>query len=180
MTLSWCHFVLACRLICQHQITHEQLQLADALLLQFCRRCECMVLNLLHPTCICMLTCENACKTLFQFMYFGSSLFERFNGILEKLLNNSRSIEIQLLKRFMESTDLLDLPRNMVMYSVQFSIVKSWLYSFTICGNKSRIHICPRWVWTSKVLSAECYDNWGIGRANKVILPYTWKTYHKY
>jgi len=38
--------------------------------------------------------------------------FERFNGILEKLPNNSRSIEIQLLKRFMESTDLLDLPKE--------------------------------------------------------------------
>lgn len=35
------HFVLACRLLSQHKINKEQLSLADALLMKFCRH-SCM------------------------------------------------------------------------------------------------------------------------------------------
>ncbi len=38
----WHHFVLACHLLCQHEINKEQLKLSDALLMQFCKRCERM------------------------------------------------------------------------------------------------------------------------------------------
>ena len=36
----WRHFVLACRILCQHSVTYEKLQLAHVLLIQFCKRVE--------------------------------------------------------------------------------------------------------------------------------------------
>ena len=36
----WCHFVLACRVLCIQKITVERVKLGDALLMQFCRRTE--------------------------------------------------------------------------------------------------------------------------------------------
>lgn len=38
----WRHFILACRYLCSREITHDQITIADALLMQFCRRIECM------------------------------------------------------------------------------------------------------------------------------------------
>lgn len=39
---DWKHFVLASRILCKSTISHHDIQLADALLLQFCRRVERM------------------------------------------------------------------------------------------------------------------------------------------
>ena len=36
----WRHFVLASRLLCKHQLSKDEVRIADALLLQFCRRFE--------------------------------------------------------------------------------------------------------------------------------------------
>ena len=36
----WRHFVLACRIMCQHSLSVADISLADALLAQFCRRIE--------------------------------------------------------------------------------------------------------------------------------------------
>ena len=36
----WQHFVLACRLLCKRSLSHLDINLADALLLQFCRRVQ--------------------------------------------------------------------------------------------------------------------------------------------
>ena len=36
----WRHFVLASRILCCKQLTREKIQLADALLMQFCCRCQ--------------------------------------------------------------------------------------------------------------------------------------------
>ena len=38
----WCHFVLSCRLLCKRTISESDVTVADALLIQFCRRVERM------------------------------------------------------------------------------------------------------------------------------------------
>ena len=38
----WCHFVLACRILCQPELTQDDISIADALILKFCRRTERM------------------------------------------------------------------------------------------------------------------------------------------
>ena len=79
------HYVLACRLLCQHQITHEQLKLADALLLQFCRRCERMYGQEIITPNMHMHTHLSEC--MFDFgpaHVFWLFSFERYNGIFRK------------------------------------------------------------------------------------------------
>ena len=38
----WRHFVLACRILCKHVLSNADINLADALLLQFCKRVQRM------------------------------------------------------------------------------------------------------------------------------------------
>ena len=38
----WRHFVLGCRILCKQKLTADEIKLADALLLQFCRRVDRM------------------------------------------------------------------------------------------------------------------------------------------
>ena len=98
----WRHFVLACRLLCQPSVTVEKVKLADALLLQFCRRTERIygkevITPNMHMNChLC--ECVNDFGPLHSFWLFAC---ERFNGILGMLPNNNRSIEVQMTKRFL-------------------------------------------------------------------------------
>ena len=38
----WHHFVLACRILCQPELKEDYVAIADALILQFCRRTKSM------------------------------------------------------------------------------------------------------------------------------------------
>ena len=99
----WRHFVLACRYLCKSNITYNELKLADALLMHFCKRSPLI--------CICMHTCVNVCKITAHLMcMFWLFSFERYNGILENLPNNNRAVEIQLMRRFVENTYTISTP----------------------------------------------------------------------
>lgn len=106
----WRHFVLACRLLCHHQLRLQDIQLADALL-QFCRRTErmygsnCITPNM-HMHCH-LKSCILDYGPLHGFWLFS---FERFNGLLGLLPNNNRSIELQLINRFVRDNSLLCIP----------------------------------------------------------------------
>lgn len=98
----WKHFVLACRIICSKRISKERLQLADLLLLKFCQRAERqygegIISPSMHMMCH-LKECVLDYGPLHEFWLFP---YERFNGILGHLPNNNKSIEIQLIKRFM-------------------------------------------------------------------------------
>ncbi len=41
----WRHFILACRYLCKSSVTSDELKLADALLMHFCKRCERLYTN---------------------------------------------------------------------------------------------------------------------------------------
>lgn len=81
----WRHFVLGCRLLCTRSITHEKAKLADAFLLQFCRRiqrmhgCSAITPNMhFHNH---LYECIKDFGPIHAFWLFS---FERFNGILGK------------------------------------------------------------------------------------------------
>ena len=108
----WQHFVLACRILCSQSITVDQLCIADALILRFCRRTEHLygkdkITPNMHMSCH-LSECVKDYGPLAAFWLFA---FERYNGILGKLPNNNRSIEIQSMKRFITDQSILTLPR---------------------------------------------------------------------
>ena len=99
---NWRHFVLACRILCQHSLTVEQVTLADALLLKFCRRTEqlygqpAMTPNM-HMHCH-LRNCLLDFGPVYSFWCFS---YERYNGILRNQPSSNREIEPQLLMRFL-------------------------------------------------------------------------------
>ena len=82
----WRHFVLACRILCLKTLTRDQIRLADAFLLQYCKRVERMygknvITPNMHLSChLC--SCVLDYGPLQNFWLFA---FERFNGLLGKL-----------------------------------------------------------------------------------------------
>lgn len=89
----WRHLVLACRIICLKTLTPDQVKLADALLLQYCKRVERMyggdVTTPNMHYCCHLESCINDYGPAHSFWLFS---FECFNGVLGKLPNNNRSI----------------------------------------------------------------------------------------
>ena len=104
----WRHFVLACRILCHYKISEEQLKLGDALLLQFCRRTErlfgksCITPNMHMHAHLC--ACTEDYGPLHGYWLFP---FERYNGILGSMPNNNKSIENQLMSRFIREGNII-------------------------------------------------------------------------
>ena len=104
----WRHLVLACRYLCQHILKPNDVIIADALLLRFCTRTERLfgrefITPNMHMSCH-LRECILDYGPLNHFWLFA---FERFNGILGQLPNNNRSIETQMMKRFLADTEVL-------------------------------------------------------------------------
>ena len=106
----WRHFVLACRLLLHHEITLEQLSLADALLIQFCKRTERM-----HGSSIITPNMHLHCHLKERVLDYGPLQnfwcfpFERYNGLLGAFPNNNKSIEVQLMNRFCNDRVLMEI-----------------------------------------------------------------------
>lgn len=101
----WRHFALGCRLLCHRTLTKMQLQLGDLLIMQFCRKVEQLygkdevTANMhLHAH---LRACIEDYGPLHGFWVYA---FERYNGILESVSNNSRCIEPQLIERFVNDS----------------------------------------------------------------------------
>ena len=79
----WLHYVLACRILSSKIITVDNTKLADALLMQFCRRSERMYGKSIVTTNVHCHVHLKACimdyGPLHGFWLFS---FERFNGLL--------------------------------------------------------------------------------------------------
>jgi len=104
----WRHFVLACRILCCKQLTMDQVRLADALLLQFCRKAERLygkdiVTPNMHMHCH-LRACVEDYGPLHGFWLFA---FECYNGILGKIPNNNLSIKVQLMNHFLVDNKIL-------------------------------------------------------------------------
>ena len=110
----WKHFVLACRILCSKCINKEKLQLADALLLKFCKRTERqygeeVISPSMHMICH-LKELDLDYGPLHEFWLYP---FERLNGSLGKLPNNNRSIEVQLMKRYLNDQYVTGIPQPM-------------------------------------------------------------------
>lgn len=119
----WCHFVLTCRLLCSRGITLEQLKLADALLMQFCKRTERMYgKDVITPNMHLHSHLRECILDYGPIHGFWLFSFERFNGILGQQPNNNRSIEVQLMRRFLR--DNMDLSITLPdLFNEEFSQV---------------------------------------------------------
>lgn len=100
-TECWRHFVLACKRLCEKHISSDDVRIADALLMHFCKRiqrlhgAQCITLNMhLHAH---LTDCIRDYGPLHSFWFYA---FERYNGLLGNQPTNNRAIEVQLLNRF--------------------------------------------------------------------------------
>ena len=98
----WHTFVMACRLLTVPVLSHTDLKKADMLLLKFCRQFEELygkseVRINMHLHCH-LKECIEDYGPIYSFWCFA---FERYNGILGSTATNNRSIEIQLMRKFM-------------------------------------------------------------------------------
>ena len=98
----WRHFVLACRLMCKPALSQSDITVADALFLNFCKSFVHLYgTNLVTPNMHmhCHLAeCVSDYGPLSSFWLFP---FERYNGVLEGTPTNKRSIEVQIMQRFL-------------------------------------------------------------------------------
>ena len=100
----WQSFVLACRLLCKPCITKTDLMLADCKLMHFVKEYEKingemsitpnMHLHLHLKECV-----ENY-GSIYGFWLFS---FERYNGILGSYQTNNKTVELQIMRKFMTS-----------------------------------------------------------------------------
>ena len=99
---NWRHFVLGCRILCQHSITLEQIAQADGHLLEFCKGVQTnygkeFTTPNMHMHC-------HLREVLLDYgpVYnFWCFCYERYNGILGNQPNNNKAIEPQLMQRFL-------------------------------------------------------------------------------
>ncbi len=97
----WRQFVLACQKLSPHEITEDDVTVADLFLLRFCQK----VLELYGPEALtpnihlhCHLaSCIREFGPMHSYWLFP---FERYNGLLGNQPTNNRSIELQLMRRF--------------------------------------------------------------------------------
>ena len=98
------------QIICKKSISVMTIKLADALLLQFCRKCERMYGNNIITPNMHFHTHLSDCildyGPLHAFWLFP---FKRYNGLLGQQLNNNRSIEVQLMNHFVKDNTCIDL-----------------------------------------------------------------------
>ena len=97
----WRHFVLASRILCSSKLTNTDIQLADILLMSFCKRTERLYgKDVINPN-LHMHAHLKACLEDYGPSHgFWLYAFERYNGVLGSIPNNNRSIEVQLTNHF--------------------------------------------------------------------------------
>lgn len=118
----WQSFVLACRLLCRACINKTDLMVADCKLLHFLREYEKIngVLSItpnmhLH---LHLKQCVENYGSIYGFWLFS---FERYNGILGSYHSNNKTVEIQVMRKFMTSGTLANMQYSLpAQYSDHF------------------------------------------------------------
>ena len=141
----WRHFVLACRILCRHQLTKEDVTLADALLLHFCKRFERMngeysITPNMHMHC----HLKDVLLDYGPVYSFWCFSYERYNGILETQPTNNKDIETQLMQRFLCDNNCFAMFQpdlfNREFASVSICATSSRLTGSACTSNDSTIH----------------------------------------
>ena len=133
----WLLFVEACQILTLRSIRSDQLDRADQCLLEFCKKFE----QLYGSEC-CTPNMHLHLHLKEVFLDFGPAYafwlysFERYNGILGDYSTNSRTIESQLMRRFLLSQVVHDSCRESKMQSNEFlKPLKEW-FSDAICASE--------------------------------------------
>lgn len=125
----WRHFVLACRRLCTFEITSTDLKVSDALFLRFCKRFfqlygKSALTPNIHLHCH-LTSCVEDFGPLHCFWLFP---YERYNGVLGQQPTNNKSVELQLMRRFLRDRRNLRLTNQCESWS-DADIFKSLLSS---------------------------------------------------
>ena len=167
--------MLASRILTQTEISVTDMQLADALLLHFCKRVERMygkaiITPNMHLHCH-LKQCLLDYGPVYGFWLFS---FERYNGIMESFPTSNRSVEITLMQRFIREFSLSGFPLPQEYY-IDFESILSISESAdqgclraTLKPHNSHL-LCLRNVkdWTQSTLSIQlpkcfirfCFDS---------------------
>lgn len=162
----WQHFVLACRKLCRRRVTLLDIQIGDALLMQFCTRYERIYgKDVVTPNMHLHAHLRDCLLDYGPFYGFWCFSYERFNGILGQMPNNNRSIELQLMKRFAGDMEQFcaTLPQE---YTTQFASV------FTrrqVVGSVSET--LQESVHCATVTLPDLQCNWGMAQLKNIQLP---------
>ena len=106
----WQTFVLACKYFCQSVISRTDLDIADGLILKFCKSVEALYgKHVITPN----MHLHNHLKEVIldhgPVTSFWCFSFERFNGIMGSTTTNKRSVELQLMRKLFISRQLKDM-----------------------------------------------------------------------
>ena len=101
----WRHFVLASRLLSKANLSTTELLLADALLLQFCRRCVSPYGEVGTPNMHLHAHIREGIKDYGPTPGFWLFAFEQYNGLLGRQPNN-HSPKVQIMCRFTRESSL--------------------------------------------------------------------------
>ena len=97
----WRHFVLACRILCQHSLSKDEVSLADALIMQFCKHVQILYgRSAVTPNMHMHAHLKEDILNYGPIYGFWLFSFERYNGILGNQPTNNRLPEPQLMERF--------------------------------------------------------------------------------
>lgn len=106
----WRKFVIACKLLCTRYLSRNHVKISNFLLLSFCKKveqafgCESITPNMhMH---VHLDKCLYDFGPVYSFWLFS---FERENGVLGSIPTNKRSIETQLMRKFLKYNHSEDL-----------------------------------------------------------------------
>lgn len=104
----WQTYMLACKYLCQSVISRTDLDIADGLILKFCKSVEALYgKHVITPNMhlhLKEITIDHRPVTSFWFFSF-----ERFNGILGSTTTEKGSVELQLMRKLLISRQLKDM-----------------------------------------------------------------------
>ena len=105
----WRFFVLACKTLGKRVLTGNDIEIGDKYLMQFCKTFETLYgKDLVTPNMHLHGNLKECLLDYGPFHSFWCFSFERFNGILGSYHTNNRSIEIQLMRKFLMQTKVKD------------------------------------------------------------------------
>ena len=106
----WRHFVLACHKLYPYVIPEVNITIADGLLLRFCKKVlQIYGRDVLTPNMHMHCHLGTYIKEFGPMHSYWLFPFERYNGILGQQPTNNRSVEIQLMRRFLSDNSHLNL-----------------------------------------------------------------------
>ena len=105
----WRHFVLACNYLGKRVLTDNDIEIGVRYLMEFCKTFEDLYgKDLVTPNMHLHGHLKECLIDYGPFHSFWCFSFERFNGILGSYHTNNRSIEIQLMRRFLMQAKVKD------------------------------------------------------------------------